>query len=329
MTKKKKISLICITTVIVLLLSAVLIYYFGASYPYYASVMQKEIAIPGLEEGFTPQGLDFDEESQNYLISGYMKDTSKASRIYVVNKYIEEEVKYVTLYAEGEALKGHFGGVTVSGDTGWVASDGKIFRFDLESLLQAPDGTEIETLDHFETNNGADSVTAHGGILWVGEFYKKGKYETDQSHHIETEDGDVNRALALGYEIDENEAFGLIDAIPDKGLSLPNEIQGFEFLENGRIVLSKSYSIPDSHIYVYKYVLDEQAEETVIIDGNSVSVYVLSASDLVKDIVAPAMSEEIVFVDGRLNILYESACQKYKWVNRTRTRNVQSILIEG
>ena len=42
-------------------------------------------------------------------------------------------------------------------------------------------------------------------------------------------------------------------------------------------------------------------------------------------LVAPAMAEEVVLVEDRVYVLFESACQKYKLVNRTRTTDVLSL----
>ena len=50
--------------------------------------------------------------------------------------------------------------------------------------------------------------------------------------------------------------------------------------------------------------------------------------NLIKKIEAPAMSEGIDIVDNKVYILYESACNKYKFFNRTRINHVNSIVLE-
>ena len=80
MSQKKKITLIAIISFVVVLLSAVLIYYFGETFPEYGKISKAEFSIPGLKDGFVPQGFEYDENSNSYFISGYMSDES-ASRI--------------------------------------------------------------------------------------------------------------------------------------------------------------------------------------------------------------------------------------------------------
>lgn len=323
--KKSLKVLIIVSSIVVVLFSAVMIYYFGASYPLYEKYVNEEFKIPGLNDGFTPQGFDYNDVSESYLISGYMKDES-ASRIYIVKN---EDVKFVTLTVDGKDFTGHMGGITSYGNCVWISSEKKVYRFDLNNVIMAKNGDKVNVIDYFETNNGADSILAKDGMLWVGEFYKKGKYDTESSHHILTKSGETNYAITFCYEINENEEYGIKSTTPIKGISTPSQVQGMEILDDGKIVFSTSYSIPSSHLLIYKSILQIEHVEDVLIDGNSIPVYVLSSSDLVCDIKAPSMSEEIVLKDNKLFILYESASKKYKLVNRTRIDKVHVLDIKA
>jgi hypothetical protein len=112
-------------------------------------------------------------------------------------------------------------------------------------------------------------------------------------------------------------------------LSLPNQIQGLAFTSDGKVITSASYSISDSRITVYKDVFTNDYLTQMTVDGNTLPVYVLKQDNLLRDIPAPAMSEGIVVKNDRVFILYESACSKYKLVNRTRKTSVESISIAG
>ena len=326
MTKKKKISLIIVALVFVTLVATVLIYYFGATHKYYNSVKQVEFQIPGLKEKFVPQGFDFDEQTSNYFISGYMANET-SSRIYFLNEESPEDYKYVTLTVEDTDHAGHLGGVAVGENYVWVASDKVVYRIEKSDILNAENKAEIEVVDYFTPGNGADSITIHNNKLWVGEFYMKDKYETPTAHHIEVEVGETNRAIAYCYEIDETKPYGIVETSPIAGLSLPDKVQGFDFTEDGKIILSTSYSIPKSHIYIYENALTDDNKINVEIESGNIPVYKISSSKLTKDIEAPSMSEEVVVKEGRLFVLYESACSKYKFVNRTRIDEVHSISI--
>lgn len=327
MTRKKKITLIVVISLIVALLAAVLIYYFGETFPVYTNIRKSEFKIPGLKDGFVPQGFEYDENSNSYFISGYMADNS-ASRIYVLEQGKENCPKYVTITFDGQDLKGHFGGVTTNNDNVWVAGDGDVYRINKSNILNATCGDKIASIDHFKSGNGADSITIHNNHLWVGEFHLDEKYDTDTSHHIEVKAGETNKAVAYAFELSETGTYGIASTTPVFGLSLPDKAQGFTFTDDGKIVVSTSYSIPKSHIYVYENVLESANTTTATIDSHELTIYKCSSDNLVKDIVAPAMSEEVIFKDNRIFILYESACKKYNFVNRTRLTEVHSITIE-
>lgn len=325
--KKRKKLFIILTIVLALLASAVLIYYFGASYPEYDKTKQIEFSIPGLSEKFVPQGFDYDEESDTYLISGYMADKT-ASRIYRV-KGDKTNLGYVNL-KDGETLhKGHMGGITSFGDNVWIASSGKVYRASKTLILSSENETTINAIDKFDPKNNSSFITAFNGKLWVGEFYRSGNYETDESHYLKVDDKVTNKALAFSFEIDESAQYGIASLTPTMALSLPNQIQGINFTNDGKVITSTSYSIPDSHIIVYKDVFTSDYLTQMTVDGNVLPVYVLKNENLLRDVSAPAMSEEIVVKNDRIYILYESACSKYKLVNRTRTTNVESISISG
>lgn len=324
--KKRRKLFIILPVVLVLLASAVLIYYFGATYPEYEQTKQVEFSIPGLNEKFIPQGFNYDEETDTYLISGYMADYS-ASRIYRVKGDTKSDLGYVNLKV-GETLhKGHMGGITSFGNNVWVASSGKVYRANKTEILLGESGSSVSAIDNFDPNNNSSFITAFEGKLWVGEFYRSGNYETDESHYLKIDDNVTNKALAFCFDIDESAEFGIASTTPTMALSLPNQIQGFAFTSDGKVITSSSYSIPDSQIAVYKDVFTSDYLTQMTVNGNTLPVYVLKKENLVKNITAPAMSEEIVVKNNRIFILYESACSKYKLINRTRKTSVESISI--
>ncbi len=326
--KKRKKLFIILPVVLVLLATAVLIYYFGASYPEYDKTKQIEFSIPGLNENFVPQGFNYDEVSDTYLISGYMADGT-ASRIYRVKGNDKTSLGFVCL-KDGESLhKGHMGGITSHGDTVWIASNGKVYRTNKTQVLSGESGSSVNAIDNFDPKNNSSFITAFDGKLWVGEFYRSGNYETDESHYLKVDEKVTNKALAFSFVIDEGAQYGISSLTPTMALSLPNQIQGINFTSDGKVITSSSYSIPDSHITVYKDVFTSDYLTQMTVDGNVLPVYVLKSQNLLRDVSAPAMSEEIVVKNDRIYILYESACSKYKLVNRTRTTNVESILIAG
>lgn len=326
--KKSLKIVISVIVIMAVLVSVALIYYFGAGYPYFHKVSTAECAIPGLRDGFTPQGLSYDTDSNSIIMCGYMKDSKQASRIYVLSGENYSQTKYVTLTVNEEIFRGHTGGITVYNTALFLASEGKVYRISKTDVLNAENKAQVAVIDNFETGNGADFVTVKYDNLWVGEFYKKGKYETAQSHHLITEDGQKNNALAFCYTLDLTKQYGVESTIPTKAMSLPALVQGMDFYEDGKIVLSTSYGLPDSQMQIYQDVLSQDSTLEYDYDGTHIPVYTLSKNKIVKQFKLPCMSEEIFVKDGKIWVLFESASQKYKLFTRTRMKNVYSLSVE-
>lgn len=322
MKTRTKVGLIIMASILAMLGVAVYIYYFTASYPEFEAIAVKDFNIPGLETKFVPQGIDYDENTDNFLVSGYMSDGS-ASRFYVVNKTTKKTIKYFTLTVEGKAYKGHASGVAINGEFAYVVSEGKVFRFNFTTALTSTK-TEIKVIDYFETNNGADFVLINNNQLIVGEFHNGKKYDVPASHKIETSSG-TNHALALIYNLNPANDYGIESTTPVAGLSLPNQVQGMSFTKDGNIILSTSFSVPDSKLLIYENVFNSSPTENLTINEVSIPVYVLSKDNRLDVITAPTMSEELVLVDDKVYLLFESNCKKYRLINRTRLSNVYAL----
>lgn len=324
MSKAKKITAITLACVFAVLSIVMLFWYFGESYGDFYKIANKEFNIPGLSEGFTPQGLCYENTTNSFMVSGYMKNGS-ASRIYVVDAKTYKSKGYFTLFdSNGKDYVGHAGGIATDGNSVWVCGDGNVVRFSMSQIRNFSNRAKIDILDSFDVLNGADFVTVQQNHLWVGEFHRDGKYDTQNSHHVETSDGTTNKAISFCFKIDSTKEFGLVENSPIKALSTPSLVQGIEFV-NQQIVLSTSYSLAKSQILVYENILSKDADKQFIYDDVSIPLYVLENDDLIKQIEAPCMSEEIVYAYGRLYIMFESACSKYNFITRESLRHSYSI----
>ena len=325
MTNKSKIIIGITSTLLIALIAAVSIFYFAQTHPIFESISAKEFAIPGLNTKFVPQGLTYDSNSSNYFITGYMSDNSD-SRIYIVNESNLEDAKYVTITYENKSPKGHMGGIAIYNSYVYIASDGYVYRLMKDNLTSASNGAEISVIDCFKTNNGADNIVVYNSKLYVGEFYLKNKYNTPSTHHIEVANGETNKALTFVYELNTSNNYGVKSTTPVYGISMPDKVQGFAFNSDGKIILSTSYSIDNSHILVYDNPIDDnKAIYHNIAENTSIPIYPLSSENLLNNLEIPSMSEEIIVKDSKVYILFESACKKWKMINRTRMKNVYSI----
>ncbi len=332
MTKKQKIRSIIIYTVAVLLIliSILTLFYFTASYPEFEKTMKTEVSIPGLDEGFVPQGMAYADSNKGYLISGYMVDKSLKSRLYFVPDDALNAPHYVTIKdaSDDKLTFGHLGGVATVGDNVWLASEGVVMRVSLAQVVSVADATEVHVIDEFNAGNAASFAYASDDKLYIGEYYKDGKFETDVTHKVTTKNG-YNQAIASEYTIDSTVTNGVVSTTPNLILSLPAQVQGFTY-DSGKIILSTSYGIAASEFHIFNIDLDTEegrkTDKTYSFNGVDIPMIVLDIdANLSSTLKGPAMSEGMDVVGGRVHILFESACDKYKYYNRTRTREVLSI----
>ena len=85
------------------------------------------------------------------------------------------------------------------------------------------------------------------------------------------------------------------------------------------IVLSTSYAVAASHLKFYNTANLTAGEITV--NDQTASLYYLDSDCLTREVTAPPMSEEIVYLDGKIYIMTESASNKYifgKFTGATR-----------
>ena len=190
MSKKNKIVsiFVYIISVIVIIGSVFTLYYYTAGYPEF-SESQVEAAIPGLDEGFVPQGLAYADDNAGYLITGYMDDVSMKSRLYFVPDAEDGVTHYVTISgASNSKLEhGHLGGVATVGDSVWLASEGVVMRVSLATVLSTANGVDVPVKDEFEVCNQASFAYASEGKLFVGEYYKEEKFPTEPEHRVGTD----------------------------------------------------------------------------------------------------------------------------------------------
>lgn len=328
MSKGWKITTIVLSSILALILIFLGVYFLWPWNKDFFNMASKEFEIPGLDTKFTPQGMTIIDGSDRFLICGYMTDGTP-SRFYLVSSGQVE--KYFTLTQAEEDYDGHAGGVVSKGSTIWVVGDKHCYRFSLSDVNRCDNGGKVAILDSFKTNNGADFVFESNGVLWVGEFYKQGKYETDASHKLTTRSGETNNALVFGYKIDESKGYGLVSQapLPDKALSIRGLAQGIAVASDGRFVMSTSYGLPDSNIYIYKNVLAEEKHGTVSIGMHTFDMWFLDNDSLLNTINTPSMSEELVIKNDRVYVLFESGAKKYRLYNRKKLSNVYSFEINN
>ncbi|MBQ3489036.1 MAG: hypothetical protein IJA86_00415 [Clostridia bacterium] len=307
-----KIFLIALGSVIALFLLAWLSLHVAKYFMYSDYYKQRENVsrIPGLNDGFVPQGLDYDAETDTYIHSGY---NGKHIEIYFVKG--KETKKLIPVTDSGAREEGHAGGVTRAGDYLYVcdnANEGngragllRIYRF--EDLLKAEDGAEIRAISTFDVDTSSSFCFSDDSYIYVGEFYRPENYETAESHYYTTPAGDQNKAILSAYPL--NADGSIIGEYPEFSVSIPAQVQGFAVTADGKIAISTSWGLTPSHLEIHSGKKDSGT--TISVSGKEVPLYYIDSTTREKDIVMPAFSEGLAILDDKVVISFESACNKY------------------
>ena len=266
---------------------------------------------PGVHDGFVQQGFDYVEEEKAFLAAGYMTDDT-ASRVCVIKE--DGSTTYTQLQkANGNDYTGHTGGVAHFGAYVYITGSTGVDVFSYDDIISGKASTK--KLGVVKTYNDPAHCYIHNGYLLVGSFYDVGKYETPDHERMKTPSGDQNTSIITVFKLDEAFEFG-IDPTPKAVISTRSQVQGMCVTNSGKVVLSTSYGLTISQLFVYD-TSDLKVEENYrFTDGEEFDfeglklVYLDSAS-VVDVIKAPPMAEELVYLDGKIYIISESASNKY------------------
>lgn len=267
-------------------------------YPDYMQNREKVCAIPELSDGFVPQGISYDAESGEYLMSGYM---GEGVAVYTVS---EKSYKKVELFDfEGKPFEGHGGGITVAGDYAYVADGSCLTAFYLDDIRNSDTATAVKV---FSVDNAASYVFSDENYIYVGEFFREGDYEIDASHSYVTPEGEEYRAIVSVYPIDEHG--NVTSETPDYSIAVPSLVQGIA-VKDGVIAISRSWGLSTSKLEFYNGA--ENAGATISVFGKEVPLLYVGEKNLIKSVDAPFFSEDLTVVGDRIIINFESACNKY------------------
>ncbi len=272
---------------------------------------EKEFKTPGVSDNLVQQGMVYVEEKDLFLVCGYMSDDT-ASRVYVLDGE-GNFLSYSELrHADGSVYTGHTGGIEYHGNHLYITEgtkekgyDGGLDVFPLDEILNGE--SMVKTTGRVKTYNNPAYCHIENGYLLVGEFFREVDYETSDDHRLVTPAGDHNHAMISVFKLNDS-PLG-VSGVPIARISTRGLVQGMTVTEK-YIVLSTSWSISSSHLYVYdKTKITE--DKLLSVDGVEAPLYHFDSASLVADVEAPPMAEEMVYHDGRLYILSESACNKY------------------
>ncbi len=280
--------------------------------------------IPGLGEELIPQGLSYAKD-QDWLLSVYYLDDKRPSTLTVVDASTEKLVKSVLLYHEdGLPYNGHAGGIAVSGEHVWIASEMSLYQLKLEDLVQANDNDHVYFINQIPLPVQAAYNVVHDGVMWVGEFYEANDYPTNPEHHLENRDGEMYYAWMVGFPLDP-ETDGIDEAYwegpgheadPAYIVSTREKVQGVTFVD-GELIVSTSYGRANaSYLYRYHTPLEDEPHTTVEMNEREIPVWFLDSKQEPEEnshLRIIPMSEGLIHVDNQLYVTFESGANKYRF----------------
>ncbi|GIP36138.1 lamin tail domain-containing protein [Paenibacillus sp. J2TS4] len=274
--------------------------------------------IPGLDEGYVQQGVDY-YPAKDWILITYYHDSGQPSIIAVVDRTTGQFVKAVKMFKDAATpYDEHAAGIAVSDVHGWIASWKYAYQFKLEDLENAVHMDTLVFSDAIELESKSGSMGYEDGILWIGE-YGRYNYSTDTAHHMTNRMGRTHKAWMVGFKLNSDDTIdptrkrpGTNQAVPDYILSIPDEIQGMDMIGD-KVILSKSYGPQyDSELLVYDLDLSGTPDATTNRFGSpEVPIWFLDNMNLVKSLRMPPQSEGIFAYDGNVYVSFESAGPKY------------------
>ena len=278
--------------------------------------------IPGLYEGFIPQGLFYEEENDIFLISGYYKDKVQPSRVIVVDGEGNFVKSVGCLTMKGNKATGHFGGIAAFKDNVYVATTSVTHVLSLSEILSAEDDGYVHIQKELYTDTTCSYVNVCDGVLYIGEFTDITIDDVKGATNIYTSKlGEKFFSRCNAFILDENGVCGIkADRIdeegnltPDFAVTTPFKIQGMTRLNDGSFVFTaSSTAITNSRVYKYRDVTKGEPDEIIGVNGVDVPLYYCDMFDKTGSYRVPTFLEEItLYKDGSVYIITESAASAY------------------
>lgn len=300
---------------------------------------QEDFVIPGLKEGFVPQGIFYDQENDVFLISGYYKGKSQPSRVIVVDGEGNFLKSVGCISRKGNKAFGHFGGIAAYKDYVYVATTGVTHVLSLSEIINANDDDYVLIQGELYTDTTCSYANVCDGVLYIGEFTDKTSEDIKSATNVYKNGLEKYYSRCNAFILDENGKFGIkenkIDEenniIPDFALTTPFKVQGMCVMPDGRLVFTASATaVKNSHVYLYQDVTKGEANELIVVDGWSVPLYYCEKADLIDTYRVPTYLEEItLYPDGSVYIITESAAAPYAKQSKNPIDNVIKWNIDG
>ena len=287
-----KVALFALGGLLALVLLVWLVLFLGKYLLYrdFFKYREKEFQIPGIHDGYIPQGLaNVDEEGSAFVLSGY---NGKQLDLYYHDAKANTSKRLIPVDENGNIIEGHGGGVTVCKNYVYVSQNDALYTFSLSEIRAAEDGGELTCHALFPVNNQASFCFSDENFLYVGEFYRPVVYETDPAHIYTTPSGEEHRAIVSCYLL--NEDGSLSEEYPIYSISIPSQVQGFA-IKGNTIMLSRSWGLEQATLEFYDGM--KESGTTISVSGREVPLYYLDSTNLQKHRPSPSSMQKHLYRD--------------------------------
>lgn len=261
---------------------------------------------PGINSGFIPQDIDYVEDYELWLFSGYEGEdnpsplwkrtqSGNASRVEIDNP-------------DGSRYADHGSGVTSVGDKVYLTTEDGYLVLSADEIAAANDGDVVTAQAKVSIGFDPAFLNAQEGTLYAGVFYYAGPYDTPEKMHLTAPDGTQNSAVMYAFPTDGSTESGFA-AVPNVVYSIPDKAQGV-VAHSGKLVFSTSWGFSPSVLYTYD-MGDMTESGTYEVSGTDVPLKFCDQSSLTQTFEAPPMMEGIDQFDGRIFLSNEAASNKY------------------
>ena len=283
---------------------------------------EEGFVIPGLKEGFVPQGIFYEAGYDIFLISGYYKDKAQPSRVILVDGNGNFLKSVGCLTKTGKNATGHFGGIAVFKDNVYVATTSVTHVLSLSDILNAEDDSYVPIKKELYTDTTCSYVNVCDGVLYIGEFTDITFDDMKGATNVYTDKfGQKYYSRCNAFILDENAPWGIkedkIDKdgniVPDFAMTSPFKVQGICILLDGKIVYTaSSTAVTNSRVYLYEDVTKGEPDEIIEVAGQDVPLYYCQKKDRIAQYRVPTFLEEsTIYPDGSIYIITESAAAPY------------------
>jgi len=303
---------------------------FATKHPDFADAVTSSTLLPGLEEGYTPQGLTRLTPDLLLVTSyrGFHVGSKAPSLFIIMNTTAASDASLLAIFTlhntDGTPFYGHCGGAASVADLVYTVNDYELLAFDREQLLGAlvPDTVVLLDIKPIFTefvDSKASYVFSDNERLYVGDFYEPViPFFSVPSHHGPS-------GWVAGYDLDESGRITATDSYslgfmvhdktvlkPDLAIQITAGVQGI-ILCDSTLALSLAFGLYDATLALYPNPLSTEPTTTELPDGSFLPTYTLAKEPSSK-IALPTGSEDLDCDcdSNTAQVLFESASTLYR-----------------